>query len=116
MGTVVLTQTGLIERIQAIMNIHECNDKLTPVDIITLVKEENRDPFMKHLEYRLVVGMMLYFTGSTRPDIAYIVHQCARFSHNPKRSHEMDLKHVTQYLKVTLDKRLILTPDVKIRN
>ena len=44
------------------------------------------------------MGMLLYLTGSTRPDIAYAVHQCARFCHDPKRSHEQAVKHIVRYL------------------
>jgi hypothetical protein len=55
--------------------------------------------------------MMLYLAGSTWPDIAYAVHQCARFSHNPKRSHEIGVKHIARYLKGTQTKGVIMTPD-----
>ena len=36
--------------------------------------------------------------------------QCARYVHNPKRSHELALLQIGRYLKGTLDKGLILTP------
>ena len=55
--------------------------------------------------------MLLYLVGSTRPDIAYAMHQCARFSHNPKHSHEVGVKHIARYLKVTRDKGIIIKPD-----
>ena len=51
--------------------------------------------------------------GSTRPDIANAVHQCARFSHNPKYSHEVGVKHIEIYLKGTRDKGIIMKPDFK---
>ena len=54
---------------------------------------------------------MLYLAGSTRPDITYAVHQCARFSHHYKRSHEVGIKHIARYLKGTREKGLILSPD-----
>lgn len=54
--------------------------------------------------------MILYFLGSTRPDIAYAVHQWARFSHNLKHSHEVGFKHITRYLKGTWDKGIIMKP------
>ena len=69
------------------------------------------DPCMEEWEYRSVVGMILYLAGSTRPDIAFAMHQCARPSHNPKRSHKIALKHIIQYLWGTSDKGLILTPN-----
>jgi hypothetical protein len=38
------------------------------------------------------------------------VSQCARFTHNPKRSHELALEQIGQYLKGTKDPGLILQP------
>ena len=61
----------------------------------------NGDLCMEEWEYRSVVGMMLYLAGSTRLDIVYAVHQCARLSHNQKRSYEVGIKHIARYLKVT---------------
>ena len=58
-----------------------------------------------------IVGMVLYLAGSTRLDIAYAVHQCARFSHNPRHIHEIGVKHVARYLKGTHDKGIIMQPD-----
>ena len=57
------------------------------------------------------MGMMMYLSGITQPDIEFAVHQCARFSHNPKCSHEVGIKHAARYLKGTRDKGLILSPD-----
>ena len=54
--------------------------------------------------------MVMYLASSTRPDIVFAVHQCAIFSHNPKRSYEVGIKHVAQYLKGARDKGLIPSP------
>ena len=64
-------------------------------------------------EYRSVSGMMLYLAGSTRSDIVYVVHQCVRFSYNPKKIHEVGVKHIAQYLKGTSIKGIIMSPDLK---
>ena len=112
-GTVVLTQTGLIERILVLMDLETCNAKFIPVDKIPLGKDEDGDPSRECWEYRSVVGMMLYLAGSIHPDIAHAVHQCARFSHNPKRCHEVGLKYIVRYLQGTKDKGMILTPNAK---
>ena len=112
-GTVVLTQTGLIERILVLMELETCNPKFTPADKIPLGKDEDGDPCRECWEHRSVVGMMLYIAGSTRPDIKYAVHQYARFSHNPKRCHEVGLKHIARYLQIIKDKGMILTSNAK---
>ena len=59
-----------------------------------------------------MVGMMLYLARSSRQDISCAVHQCARFSHGPKRSHEVSIKHIDMYLKTTRDKGIIMKPSM----
>lgn len=54
--------------------------------------------------------MLLYLCGHSRPDISFAVHQCARYTFEPKHTHELALKRIAWYLKGTLDKGLILTP------
>ena len=55
--------------------------------------------------------MLNYLTGSTRPDIAMAVHQIARFSNNPKLSHEKSIMRICRYLIGTADKGMIFKPD-----
>ena len=51
--------------------------------------------------YRSVVGMLLYLSTNTRPDIALAVSQVAHFSSNPKQSHATAVKTLVRYLKGT---------------
>ena len=83
-NSLTMTQTGLIERILAAMDMEDCNHKYTPADKDPLCKDVNGAPCCEDWDYRSIVGMMLYLAVSTRPDISYDVHQCARFSHSPK--------------------------------
>ena len=57
---------------------------------------------------------MLQEEKSTRPDIGYVVHQCARFSQDPKRSHGEAVKRIVRYLKGTADKGIILDPQSEL--
>ena len=41
-----------------------------------------------------VAGMLLYLARNTRPDIAFAVHQAARFSHRPMQCHEDAVKRI----------------------
>ena len=50
---------------------------------------------------------------STRPDIAYAVHQCARFPADPKQSHADAVKRIGRYLKGTPQEGIILRPDTQ---
>ena len=55
--------------------------------------------------------MLNYLAATTRPDCLFSVHQCARFSANPRLSHERALKRIVRYLKGTQDKGIIYCPD-----
>ena len=51
---------------------------------------------------------------STQPDIQFAVHQCARFSEDPKKSHEVAAKQIVRYLSRTKDQGIILKPNKKL--
>ena len=57
--------------------------------------------------------MLTYLTGSVRQDIAMATHQCARFSINPMRSHELAVMTIGQYLLLTKERGMIYRPDSK---
>jgi hypothetical protein len=67
-------------------------------------------PFNKSFHYRSVIGKLNFLEKSTRPELAYAVHQCARFCTDPKRSHGEAIKHIGRYLLATKDQGLILKP------
>ena len=90
----------------------DSNIKYTPADKDPIHKDLMGEPWCESWKYRSIVGMMLYLAGSTRPDIAYDVHQCARFSHNPKKKHEVGVKHIARYHKGTSAKGIIMSPDL----
>jgi hypothetical protein len=55
--------------------------------------------------------MLMYLTGSVRPDIAMAVHQCAQFSINPMRSHEQAVMRNGHYLLSTKGQGIIYRQD-----
>lgn len=55
-------------------------------------------PFDGHFNYQSVIGKTNYLEKSTRLDLAYAVHQCARFCVHPKRSHGEAVKRIGRYL------------------
>ena len=67
--------------------------------------------FKEDWEYASVVGMFMYLAANTRADIAYAVHQAARFTHRPKHSHALAIKRILCYLKNTKDMGMILRPN-----
>jgi hypothetical protein len=104
-GTINLTQTGLIERIITALN------KRTPAEVGCLGKDLDGDPCQSTFSYPSVIGQLQYLQGHSRLDITTAVSQCARFTHDPKRSHEKALIRIGQYLKHTRTRGLIFKPN-----
>jgi hypothetical protein len=58
-----------------------------------------------------VTGKLNFLEKSTRPHIAYSVHQCARFLANPKVEHAKTLKLIARYLPATKNEGIICDPN-----
>jgi hypothetical protein len=84
--------------------------KQTPCGQGCLGADLDGEPAQATYNYRIVVGQVGYLKGNSRPDIEFAYSQCARFSNEPKRSHEKALKHIGIYLKGTRENGLILRP------
>ena len=84
--------------------------KTTPATCILYADKEGK-PCEQTWHYRSVIGKLMFLSGNTRPDIAFAVHQCARFSTNPRASHERAVKQIGRYLLGTRDKGLIIRPE-----
>ena len=52
--------------------------------------------------YASAIGMLMYLLH-TRADMQLAVHQCARFTHQPKRSHGLAVRRIVRYLRTTKD-------------
>ena len=109
-GTIKLTQEGLTKRIIEALQIVDKPRKIIPAAAEPLTKDVDGDPPNSNYSYPSVIGMLQYLQGHSRPDITYAVSQCARFTHSPRRSHEIALERIGQYLKGTVQDGLILKP------
>ena len=115
-NTVTMSQPYLIERIIKLLDssITEANVKNTPAVYKEILhKDENGAERRQSWNYRSAIGMLNYLAASTRPDITFAVHQCARFAADPKLSHERALKRIVRYLKGTKDKGIVLRPNTE---
>ena len=108
--TIELKQTGLIEKIIEATGMQDAKGKSTPAEHKTLGKDPDGKPFEEQWGYASVVGMLLYLSGNSRPDIAFAVNQAARFTHDPKDSHAVAVKRIVRYLIATKDKGLVFKP------
>ena len=111
-GMLEMKQTGLIDRIiEALgLDVGTVNGKATPAEHAPLVKDVDGPEARRDFSYSSVVGMLLYLSGHSRPDIAYAVNCSARYMFCPKKSHEDALKRIGRYLKATRDRGLVLNP------
>jgi hypothetical protein len=85
----LIRQPGLINKVIALCGLkQESNQHQIPADTILQPNLPGEGTRQFTWSYRQVIGMLNYIVASTRPDISFAVHQCARFSNDPKRSHE----------------------------
>ena len=118
-GSFTLTQPYLIERILGLLGdaVQEANTKSTPAVPKEILHKDELGPARKQSwNYRSLIGMLSYLANTTRPDIAFATHQCARFAANPRLIHERAAKRICRYLKGTFDSNgkprgLVMRPD-----
>jgi len=109
-GRISLTQPALISRIIEQCGLKDERMHDTPADSI-LHRDKDGEPRKTSFHYRSIIGQLNYLAGTSRPEIQFAVHQCARFSQDPKMSHEKAIKRIVRYLKRTKDEGMILDID-----
>jgi hypothetical protein len=110
-GTITLTQTSLIDKIVQATGLEGCNPNYVPTTQQALGSDPDGQPMQEKWSYASVVGMLLYLSTNTRPDITFAVSQVARFSSKPKQSHATAVKTIVRYLRATRDKGTIIKPN-----
>jgi hypothetical protein len=108
-GHIELTQTGLIDRVIEALGCEDLPGLATPADGV-LGKDEDGDPANCTFNYPSVIGMLWYLYSNSRNDLGFALSQASRFSFCPKRSHELALIRIGQYLKHTRTRGQILKP------
>jgi Reverse transcriptase (RNA-dependent DNA polymerase) len=110
-----LTQPQLIDSILADLNLDEKSNARSIPALSSKILQAYADhpPHSEEWHYRSVIGKLNYLEKATRPDIAYAVHQCARFAESPKEDHTQAVKLIGRYLLSTRDKGLEYNPTNK---
>lgn len=95
-GNISLTQPQLIDSILKDLGFN--NDQTKTRDIpapssVLLMRDPEGQPFKEIWHYPAVIGKLNFLEQSTRGDLGYSVHQCARFTSDPKKSHSDAVKH-----------------------
>ena len=112
-GSIHLTQPHLIDQILKDLRLDADNVavKSTPASSSKILsRHDDSEPFDNSFNYRSIIGKLNYLERGSRSDIAYIVHQCARFAVNPKKEHGDAIRWLGRYLKATRDKGTIIKP------
>jgi hypothetical protein len=112
-GKINFTQPHLIDKILKELGLdgEDVKHTDTPARSSVLIsRHTDSEAFDCSFNYRSLIGMLGYLE-TTRSDISYTVHQCARFSQSPKKEHGKAIRWLGRYLKGTRDKGTIYTPD-----
>ena len=113
-GTIHMTQKRLTQSIIDDLGLTASNVKRhsAPMNSSKLLSHHPNSPYFDgSFNFCCVIGKLLFLEKSTHPDLSHAVHQCARFSHDPKREHGEAVKCIGKRLKGTMDKGLIMKPD-----
>ena len=97
--------------------MEHCNGLPTPNKVDSLIGTDVNDSEAKRdwtNSYASVIGMMLYLASSTRPDISFSVHQCARLTQNTKASHKTAVKRICRYLQGIKENGLVFNTSKKL--
>lgn len=97
-------QTDTINKALTQFNLGGCNIKTVPADpnsrLSAQMAPQNEEEVeeMKHVRYRQAVGILLYISIMTRPDIAFATNQVAQYCQNPGKSHWRAVVQIFAYL------------------
>jgi len=88
-----------LTRCWKLLEWRDCNAKPTQACTTPLGTDAEGPRCQLSWDYASVIGMLMYLTLNSQPHIQFIVHQCARFTHNPRASHEQAVLQICHYLK-----------------
>jgi hypothetical protein len=101
--TLVVTQGKYAKEILQRSGMEDCKGKATPMDQNLKLSKHGEDLMEDPGRYAETVGMLLYLTTCTRPDLAFAIGVLARFISKPREEHWACVKAVLRYLKQTQD-------------
>ena len=114
-------QSTYTEKVLKRFAMEKANPLSTPMVVRTLNVEsdpfrpceENEEVLGPEVPYLSAIGALMYLANCTRPDIAFAINMLARFSSSPTRRHWNGIKHLSRYLRGTIDLGLLYPRNTK---
>jgi Reverse transcriptase (RNA-dependent DNA polymerase) len=112
-GSIHMTQPQLIKSIIKELNFNQGTKptKIPAYSSTILSAGRDQPPHKADWSYRRIIGKLNFLEKSCRPEIACAVHQCARFSADPRTNHTDAIKRIVRYLKGTEEYGIIYKPN-----
>jgi hypothetical protein len=111
-GELHMSQTGLIDAVTESTHIPKGRPKNTHTPAKAILHADTEGlARQESWNYPSVIGQLNYLAQKSRPDISFAVHQCERFSKEPKSLHEKEVKCIIYFLQCTRDEPLIMKPN-----
>jgi len=102
----IISQVNYINKILENFNIKYTRKVGTPC-VADNIKGENNKPFDRTV-YKSAIGMLIYLSKCTRPDISFSVHKAARNSENPIITDWIKITNILKYLNNTKYYKIII--------
>lgn len=99
--TLTLSQKKYASQILERNGMRDAKPRSVPMDANTRLSRDGEDCLEQGNEYAELLGMLLYLSSCTRPDIAFAVGLLARFMSKPRREHLAYARGILHYLKKT---------------
>jgi len=108
-----LSQKGLINKVINYTSMRNVEGKDTLAATNPIGSDKGGKAFSEEWNYPAAVGMLLYLSSNTCPDIQVAVHQVCQFSHSPRKSHGQTVKRIIRYLINTPTQGLLFEPKLE---
>ena len=110
-GIIKLLKPQIIDKIIRDVGIEKHQSRPTPAPSTKILHQDLEGKLSKgYFGYRSVVGNINFIKKGFRPDIAYAIHQCARFSIDPRESHGDAIRYIAKYIKGERYKGIMMNP------
>lgn len=101
-GNYFINQANYIDKIVSEAGLTDAKTSKYPLDP-GYYKLQNSEPLLDNQEYRKLIGMLLYVTTNSRPDIASSVSILSQKVSHPDTKDLVEVKRVIKYLAATKD-------------